>query len=207
MHSSIMTKFINNLCLYLLHAVFSLVKPAISNTYLILMGFFFKFFYSYTLVSKVSSRLLIQALHQSFQGQCTSVQKGTRHRPCRFHFCKSNACQLAACFVPIAVAAYIVHVVLTYQLACIIWQAGRLGDKIESQEYKCKMPWTESTTTTTNTKVQFKKNSSPFEVFLCLFIMGQKMKKPSRQGREVSEGQRQAVHFLSHNKLAASMGH
>ena len=162
-----MTKFINNLCLYLLHAVFSLVKPAISNTYLILMGFFQVFL---QLHSSFKSKQ--QASHSSitpkFQGQCTSVQKGTRHHPCRFHFCKSNACQLAACFVPIAVAAYIVHVVLTYQLACIIWQAGRLGDKIESQEYKCKMPWTESTTTTTNTKVQFKKNSSPFEVFLCL---------------------------------------
>ena len=162
-----MTKFINNLCLYLLHAVFSLVKPAISNTYLILMVFFQVFL---QLHSSFKSKQ--QASHSSitpkFQGQCTSVQKGTRHRPCRFHFCKSNACQLAACFVPIAVAAYIVHVVLIYQLACIIWQAGRLGDKIESQEYKCKMPWTESTTTTTDTKVQFEKNSPPLEVFLYL---------------------------------------
>ena len=111
-HSSIMTKFINNLCLYLLHAVFSLVKPAISNTYLILMGFFQVFL---QLHSSFKSKQ--QASHSSitpkFQGQCTSVQKGTRHRPCRFHFCKSNACQLAACFVPTAVAAYIVHIVLT----------------------------------------------------------------------------------------------
>ena len=114
-----MTKFINNLCLYLLHAVFSLVKPAISNTYLILMGFFQVFL---QLHSSFKSKQ--QASHSSitpkFQGQCTSVQKGTRHRPCRFHFCKSNACQLAACFVPTAVAAYIVGCYCTQHFSVVV---------------------------------------------------------------------------------------
>ena len=139
-----MTKFINNLCLYLLHAVFSLVKPAISNTYLILMGFFQVFL---QLHSSFKSKQ--QASHSSitpkFQGQCTSVQKGTRHRPCRFHFCKSNACQLAACFVPTAVAAYIVGCYCTQHFSVVVVHTRTLPffphPHSDTMKICCSNPW------------------------------------------------------------------
>ena len=60
-------------------------------------------FFQVTLYFK-SSRLLIQALPKFFGVIVLQCKKGDAI-PCRFHFCKSNACQLPACLVP--AAAYI----------------------------------------------------------------------------------------------------
>ena len=166
-----MTKFINNLCLYLLHAVFSLVKPAISNTYLILMGFFQVFL---QLHSSFKSKQ--QASHSSitpkFLGSMYFSAKGDAPSPMQIPFLQIQ-CLLASCLLCAYCCCCLHCTYSTYQLACIIWQAGRLGDKIESQEYKCKMPWTESTTTTTDTKVQFEKNRSIF--ILSILVIVQEM--------------------------------
>ena len=100
-----------------------------------------------------------------FLGSMYFSAKGDAPSPMQIPFLQIQ-CLLASCLLCAYCCCCLHSTYSTYQLACIIWQAGRLGDKIESQEYKCKMPWTESTTTTTDTKVQFEKNSPPFEVFL-----------------------------------------
>ena len=163
-HSSIMTKFINNLCLYLLHAVFSLVKPAISNTYLILMGFFFKFFYSYTLVSKVSSRLLIQALHQSFRVNVLQCKRGRAIAHADSIFANPMpASQLPALCLLLLLPTQYIQYLLT-SLHALYGRPAGLATRL-NRKNKCKMPWTESTTTTTDTKVQFEKNSPLLKYF------------------------------------------
>ena len=92
-----MTKFINNLCLYLLHAVFSLVKPAISNTYLILMGFFQVFL---QLHSSFKSKQ--QASHSSitpkFLGSMYFSAKGDAPSPMQIPFLQIQ-CLLASCLL------------------------------------------------------------------------------------------------------------
>ena len=122
-HSSIMTKFINNLCLYLLHAVFSLVKPAISNTYLILMGFFQVFL---QLHSSFKSKQ--QASHSSitpkFLGSMYFSAKGDAPSPMQIPFLQIQ-CLLASCLLCAYCCCCLHSTCSTYLPACMHYMAGR----------------------------------------------------------------------------------